>query len=69
MTAELAKSTRVPDNREVTFETAGARHRQTRFQDQEVLGPTMKRPTTQFALCLDNAGNEASLIRGKAIGC
>ena len=25
----------------------------------------MKRPTTQFALCLDNAGNEASLIRGK----
>jgi hypothetical protein len=25
----------------------------------------MKRPTTQFALCLDNAGNEASLILGK----
>lgn len=25
----------------------------------------MKRPTTHFALCLDNAGNEASLIRGK----
>ncbi|OFW08950.1 MAG: hypothetical protein A3H96_23065 [Acidobacteria bacterium RIFCSPLOWO2_02_FULL_67_36] len=25
----------------------------------------MKRRTTQFALCLDNAGNEASLIRGK----
>jgi hypothetical protein len=25
----------------------------------------MKRSTTRFALCLDNAGNEASLIRGK----
>ena len=25
----------------------------------------MKRPTIQFALCLDNLGNEASLIRGK----
>jgi len=25
----------------------------------------MKRPTIQFALCLDNHGNEASLIRGK----
>jgi hypothetical protein len=25
----------------------------------------MKRPTVQFALCLDNAGNEASLVRGK----
>ena len=25
----------------------------------------MKRATTQFALCLDNAGNEASLILGK----
>ena len=25
----------------------------------------MKRVPTQFALCLDNAGNEASLIRGK----
>jgi hypothetical protein len=25
----------------------------------------MKGPSTQFALCLDNAGNEASLIRGK----
>ena len=25
----------------------------------------MKRTSTQFALCLDNAGNEASLIRGK----
>jgi len=25
----------------------------------------MKRRTTQFALCLDNEGNEASLIRGK----
>jgi hypothetical protein len=25
----------------------------------------MKRPTTQFVLCLDNAGNEASLILGK----
>jgi hypothetical protein len=25
----------------------------------------MKRPTTQFVLCLENAGNEASLIRGK----
>jgi 2-C-methyl-D-erythritol 4-phosphate cytidylyltransferase len=25
----------------------------------------MKHPTTQFALCLDNAGNEASLICGK----
>ena len=25
----------------------------------------MKRPTTRFALCLNNAGNEASLIRGK----
>lgn len=25
----------------------------------------MKRRTTQFALCLDNAGNEASLILGK----
>ena len=25
----------------------------------------MKRPTIRFALCLDNRGNEASLIRGK----
>ena len=25
----------------------------------------MKRPTIQFALCLDNTGNEASLILGK----
>jgi len=25
----------------------------------------MKRTSTQFALCLDNAGNEASLIVGK----
>ncbi|CAN5556896.1 hypothetical protein BH23ACI1_BH23ACI1_20180 [soil metagenome] len=25
----------------------------------------MKRSTTQFALCLDNAGHEASLILGK----
>ena len=25
----------------------------------------MRRQTTQFALCLDNRGNEASLIRGK----
>jgi hypothetical protein len=25
----------------------------------------MRRRSTQFALCLDNAGNEASLIRGK----
>ena len=25
----------------------------------------MKQPTTQFALCLNNAGNEASLILGK----
>ncbi len=25
----------------------------------------MKRTATQFALCLDNAGNEASLILGK----
>jgi hypothetical protein len=25
----------------------------------------MKRPTSQFALCLDNTGNEASLILGK----
>ena len=25
----------------------------------------MKRPAKQFALCLENAGNEASLIRGK----
>lgn len=25
----------------------------------------MKRVTTQFALCLENAGNEASLILGK----
>jgi hypothetical protein len=25
----------------------------------------MKRQATQFALCLDNAGNEASLILGK----
>ncbi len=25
----------------------------------------MKRPATQFALCLENAGNEASLILGK----
>ena len=25
----------------------------------------MKRRTTQFALCLDNEGHEASLIRGK----
>ena len=25
----------------------------------------MKRVPTQFALCLDNTGNEASLIRGK----
>ena len=25
----------------------------------------MKRPTKQFALCLENAGNEASLILGK----
>jgi hypothetical protein len=25
----------------------------------------MKRSNTQFALCLDNAGNEASLILGK----
>ena len=25
----------------------------------------MKRPTKQFALCLDNVGNEASLILGK----
>ena len=25
----------------------------------------MKRPPTQFALCLDNSGNEASLIVGK----
>ena len=25
----------------------------------------MKRPTTRFALCLDNSGTEASLILGK----
>ena len=25
----------------------------------------MKRPSKQFALCIDNAGNEASLILGK----
>ena len=25
----------------------------------------MRRPTIQFALCLDNTGNEASLILGK----
>ncbi len=29
------------------------------------LGPTMKPSTKQFALCLDNTGNEASLILGK----
>jgi hypothetical protein len=28
-------------------------------------GPTMKRSTTKSVLCLDNAGNEASLIVGK----
>jgi hypothetical protein len=33
--------------------------------DQGVSGLTMKRFTKQFALCLDNTGNEASLIIGK----
>ena len=41
------------------------RHWQTRFQNQELLGRTMKQPTKQFALCIENVGNEASLILGK----
>jgi hypothetical protein len=30
-----------------------------------LLGQAMKKPTKQFALCLENEGNEASLILGK----
>ena len=37
-------------------------HRPAGLQDQDLLGLTMKRPIKQFALCLENAGNEASLI-------
>jgi hypothetical protein len=40
------------------------RHRATRLQDQGVRRLAMKR-STRFAVCLDNAGNEASLNRGK----
>jgi hypothetical protein len=43
----------------------GPRHRQTGLQDQGLLGQAMKRQAKQFALCLENAGNEASLILGK----
>src|SRR5437870_9979694 len=42
----------------------GPRHRQKGFQNQELLG-RMKQPTKQFALCIENVGNEASLILGK----
>jgi hypothetical protein len=34
-------------------------------KDQELPGQAMKRPVKPFALCLENAGNEASLIPGK----
>jgi hypothetical protein len=43
----------------------GARHRQTGYQDQELLGHAMKPPIKPFALCLENTENEASLIVGK----
>jgi len=36
-----------------------------RSQDQELLGLAMRRVTKQFALCLNNSGNEASLVLGK----
>ena len=34
----------------------------TRHEDQEVFGQIMKRLTKRFALCLKNAGNEASIL-------
>jgi hypothetical protein len=43
----------------------GARDRETGLQNQGLLGQTMKRSAKQFALCLENRGNEASLILGK----
>jgi hypothetical protein len=43
----------------------GPRDRQAGLQDQGLLGQAMKRAVKQFALCLENAGNEASLILGK----
>jgi hypothetical protein len=43
----------------------GARRRTARLQDRGLFGPAMKRISKQFALCLDNEGNEASLIVGK----
>lgn len=42
-----------------------AHGRQTGSQDQALRGHAMKPPTKPFALCLDNEGNEASLIVGK----
>jgi hypothetical protein len=43
----------------------GSRRRQTGFQDEALLGQTMKQPAKQFALCIENTGNEVSLILGK----
>jgi hypothetical protein len=39
--------------------------RDKRHEDQGLPGLAMKRRLKQFALCLENAGNEASLILGK----
>ena len=36
-----------------------------RLKDQGLFGLKMKQPTKPFALCIENAGNEASLILGK----
>jgi hypothetical protein len=41
------------------------RYRAARFQDQDVFGLVMKRFTKQLAFCLENTGNEPSLIVGK----
>lgn len=35
------------------------------FKNQELFGLAMKQSSKEFALCIDNEGNEASLILGK----
>ena len=42
-----------------------SRHRQARLQNQALHRKIMKQPAKQLALCLENEGNEASLILGK----
>ena len=36
-----------------------------KIQDQAIFGYGMKQSSKQFALCVENTGNEASLILGK----